>query len=296
MKILPDGLKEHMEGQATTLCSAWRLTRRDGEVLGFTDHDADLIFDGTHFSGVSGFAASEVESQLGLNVDTAEVSGAFSSAAITERELREGRFDGARVEYFTVNWTRPDDHVLIRVFTLGEVTHAGEAFRAELRSLTEMLDEPSGRICARRCDADLGDARCGVDASAPAFGASAKVAQAKGREGMRVAGLDGYSPGWFRHGLLRWTSGANAGLSVQILDHVSDAAGTHLSFWTPAANTPEAGDAFEISAGCDKSFETCREKFSNTLNFRGFPHLPGSDFAYGYADGEQVHDGRPVVE
>jgi uncharacterized phage protein (TIGR02218 family) len=38
-----------------------------------------------------------------------------------------------------------------------------------------------------------------------------------------------------------------------------------------------AGDAFEVTPGCDKSFATCRDRFANQINFRGFPHLPGND-------------------
>ncbi len=29
---------------------------------------------------------------------------------------------------------------------------------------------------------------------------------------------------------------------------------------------------------CDQAFSTCKDVFSNTENFRGFPHLPGTDF------------------
>jgi uncharacterized phage protein (TIGR02218 family) len=47
-----------------------------------------------------------------------------------------------------------------------------------------------------------------------------------------------------------------------------------------AAGAPPVavGDAFQVVAGCDKRFETCRTKFANHLNFRGFPHMPGNDF------------------
>ena len=36
---------------------------------------------------------------------------------------------------------------------------------------------------------------------------------------------------------------------------------------------------FDIIAGCDKRFETCRTKFANHVNFRGFPYMPGNDAA-----------------
>lgn len=296
MRPVPPTLAAHLAGQATTICRAWRVTRSDGQVLGFTDHDRDLAFGGTHFSAASGFQASEVESALGLSVEGAEVAGAFSDAAISERDLAEGRFDGARVELFAVNWAAPDDHLLLHVHELGEVTRAGQAFRAELRSLAHRLDAVKGRVYGRRCDADLGDARCGVDLSDPQYRAEGTVIAATGKAAVLVSGLDGLEPGWFRHGFLHWTAGANAGLKVEILDHRVDADGVRLDFWMPVANRPEPGDAFTVTAGCSKSFETCRKKFSNQLNFRGFPHLPGSDFAYGYADGDTVHDGRPLVE
>jgi uncharacterized phage protein (TIGR02218 family) len=44
----------------------------------------------------------------------------------------------------------------------------------------------------------------------------------------------------------------------------------------------QAGDTFAITAGCDKRFATCVEKFANADNFRGFPHMPGNDFITGY--------------
>jgi uncharacterized phage protein (TIGR02218 family) len=51
-----------------------------------------------------------------------------------------------------------------------------------------------------------------------------------------------------------------------------------------------------ITAGCDKSFATCKARFDNGINFRGFPHVPGSDFSYSYVDGERLHDGSPIFE
>ncbi|MDR1037354.1 MAG: phage BR0599 family protein [Deltaproteobacteria bacterium] len=36
----------------------------------------------------------------------------------------------------------------------------------------------------------------------------------------------------------------------------------------------KAGDFADLSAGCDKSLATCAGKFSNNLNFGGFPYIP----------------------
>ncbi len=295
MRPLSIGLQTHVSGPATTLCHAWKLTRRDGTVLGFTDHDHPLEFGGVVFSAASGFQASEVEAATGLSAGSGEVAGAFSSEAITESDLREGRYDGATVEVYAVNWIDPEQRVLKHIHVLGEVGVAGQAFRAELRGMTHRLDQVNGRIYGRRCDADLGDARCRVAVGSGAFTASAVVVTVPAADTILVDGLDTFADGWFAHGLLRWTSGANAGLGVEILEHRKEPGRAMLTLWAEPVNLPVAGDAFTIAAGCDKSFSTCKAKFANALNFRGFPHMPGSDFAFGYVDQQAVHDGRPVM-
>ena len=56
-----------------------------------------------------------------------------------------------------------------------------------------------------------------------------------------------------------------------------------------------SGISFRMLPGCDKSFAQCKAKFANSANFRGFPHLPGNDAAYNYADGKGNFDGKPLV-
>ena len=49
MKALLPELAAHLASGTTTLCWCWRLARRDGVVMGFTDHDKALTFDGTTY-------------------------------------------------------------------------------------------------------------------------------------------------------------------------------------------------------------------------------------------------------
>ncbi|MCC0033946.1 MAG: DUF2163 domain-containing protein [Hoeflea sp.] len=295
MRDIPAALASHLEQTSTTTCHAWRLTRTDGLVLGFTEHDHDLEFSGTVFSAATGFRASEVETGLGLEADAANVAGAFSDAAISADDLALGRYDGARVETFLVNWQSPGDHVLLSTRELGEVRTAGQAFTVELRSLAARLDQPHGRLYGRRCDADLGDARCGRDISAAPFTLSGAIVAVNDEMTLMVTGLDGRPAGWFDQGRVRFVTGLLAGLSADISSHASEPGGARLALWSPLARLPAPGDEVSVTAGCDKAFETCSAKFGNGFNFQGFPYLPGSDFAYGYADADTVHDGRPIV-
>jgi len=128
------------------------------------------------------------------------------------------------------------------------------------------------------CSADLGDAKCRVDVSAAAFSATATVTRTDGALGLTTAGLGAYADGWFTAGKLTWASGANAGLAVEVKAHRAVGPTAELDLWQRAPKPIAAGDAFAVTAGCDKAFATCRDGFANVLNFRGFPHMPGNDF------------------
>ena len=283
---LPAALAAHLAGDATTTCRAWRVTRRDGVVLGFTDHDGDLTVDGTLCRAASGFSASDEEAATGILASSSDVAGGFSSDVIAEEDLTAGRFDGARVELFLVNWADTSQSVLLAVREVGEVTRSGGQFTAELRSLANRLDQPQGRLFNRRCDAALGDARCGVDLMG--FTGQGSILAMADRSHLTVSGLASFAAGFFDQGSLRFASGERA----EIEAHTVLVDGTvQLSLWLPMERDVAGGEAVTVIAGCDKRFSTCKARFNNHLNFRGFPHVPGSDFAYSYVDGERVHDG-----
>jgi len=293
MKRLPQALADHVATGETTLCRAWRVTCRDGFRLGFTEHDQKLTFDGTVFEPGTGFAATEASSASGLSAPGAEVRGGFSSEAIAEADLAAGRYDGARVELFLVNWQAADEqHALMSVQEIGEVSRAGPGFSAELRSFAHRLQQPEGRIYNRRCDADLGDSKCRVDMGVAHRRVLGVVAEVLSADRLTVSGLSDLPEGHFRLGHLRFDEGALSGRRLAIEESGAAAAGlVTLRLWLPLEARPAEGDAVTLTVGCDKSFATCREKFGNPLNFRGFPHMPGSDFAYSYVSGDSTHDG-----
>ena len=68
-----------------------------------------------------------------------------------------------------------------------------------------------------------------------------------------------------------------------------------VSLWQAMPEPIAEGDSFVVTAGCDRRFSTCRDRFDNVLNFRGFPHIPGNDFLLRYAvDGEPGNDGASL--
>jgi len=295
MSAYPGPLLDHIAHEATSLCHCWKLTRRDGAVSGFTDHDRPLTVAGVVYEPRSGFAASEARDTLGLATDTVDVEGALSSDLITEDDIATGLYDGASVETLLVNWADPAEFATIRSATIGKITLSDHRFVAELQSLANSLDRPAGRYVRRTCDAELGDARCGVVLAGSGFVGAGAVSALAGPGAIRVSGLGSYASGWFAFGVINWTSGVNAGRTARVLQHAKKGSDVTLSLWPGAWKTPDVGDAFTIKAGCDKSFATCKARFDNALNFRGFPHLPGNDTGYAYVTDGGVFDGGPVV-
>ncbi|KAA2237250.1 DUF2163 domain-containing protein [Salinarimonas soli] len=274
MRTLSPELAARLGRETASLCRCWALIRRDGAVLGFTDHDRDVAFAGRVHAARTGLDAAEATSELGFAVGGGEVAGALTSAGITEDDLAAGLYDDASVETWLVDWAEPEHRLLLDVAHLGEIRRADGAFVAELRGLMHRLDEERGRLYGAACSADLGDARCRVDLSAPALRHEGAVASTDGALEITAPALAGYAPGLFTGGRLRWTAGLNAGTAVEVRAH----RGGSLSLWQRAARPIGPGDTFQVTAGCDKSLSTCRDRFANATNFRGFPHMPGTDF------------------
>jgi uncharacterized phage protein (TIGR02218 family) len=291
VKILPAGLQDHLNEGTTTMCWCWRILRRDGLVQGFTDHDETVAFDGVTYEAASGIAASEVQSALGLAVDNLNVQGALSSSGIDEAALAAGLYDNAAIEIWRVNWSAPAQRVLMRKGTLGEVKRGTLGFAAEIRGLAQALNHPVGHAFGYSCDADLGDARCTIDRDDAAYRGSGTVASALDARRFTATGLDGFANGWFAQGLITWSSGANSGRSMDVKRHAVSVSAVTIELWRPMSETIAPGDSFAITAGCDKQFATCKAKFANQANYRGFPYMPGNDAVLSYPVRGETLDG-----
>jgi len=295
MRSIPSALQAKLDSGVTTLCRCWRITRRDAVVQGFTDHDEDVVLDGLTCRAGTGLTGSEATARLGLAVGGSEISGALADDALSEADLAAGRYDAATIEIFLVDWSEPSLSVLLSKGTLGEVRREGQAFVAELRGLADRLNQESGRRYGATCSADLGDSRCTIDLAGSVFRGTGAVAQLSGTSSFLATGLGAFADGWFSAGRLQWTSGANAGLAVEVKSHRIVDDDVALDLWQAMPEPLSTGDSFVVTAGCDKRFETCRSRFNNAINFRGFPHIPGNDFVARYAvSGEPGNTGRSL--
>ena len=270
---------DHMATGTTEVCRCWRLTRADGVVMGFTDHDRDLSFDGTLFRADTGLAAKAIAQGTGLSVDNTEALGILSTSAIRDDEIEAGRYDGAEIEAWLVRWSDTSARMLRFRGHIGEISRGGGAFTAELRGLTDLLNLPMGRIYQPLCQANLGDAQCGVDFEGDGLVEELTADSIEAGREFRFTGLGLYADRWFERGTLAALDGAAAGLSGVIKTDRLQSDGTrHVTLWSPIRAEVTGATLLRLTPGCDKRMATCRDKFLNMVNFRGFPTIPGDDW------------------
>jgi len=224
-------------------------------------------------------------------VDNTEAIGGLSDASVTEGDINAGRYDGAEVRCWLVNWADVSVRWLMFRGSIGQLRRAGGAFHAELRGLSEALNRPVGRVYQKPCTAVLGDEGCKFALDTPGYGEELPVDLMERGQEFRWQDLAGFEPGWFARGRLEMLSGAAQGLSGIIKQDRSDGTTRVIELWQPIRAEVVPGDMVRLQAGCDKRMQSCRLKFNNLINYQGFPDIPGEDWVMSVPKQSGVNSG-----
>lgn len=270
--------------RSETLCYCFRLTRRDGVVLGFTDHDVSFAIDGVTYESQPGLSATAVEVSTGEKPDTQDVQGAIdpgssvvSSDSITREDLLGGLYSDARIDVVMVDWSSPpatfteDDGVIwFKTMVMGSLEEDGISFKVEMLDLLSYLNIAFGKTTSQTCRAQFGDDDC-TKPLAP-FTVAGTVSEVVDDNSIISSAL-GKADGYFDGGKISFTTGNMQTQSLQVAGQRGD----RLVFVTPSPLVLNVGDAFSIVKGCDKSISQCSYLYDNIANFCGEPYLPGQD-------------------
>jgi uncharacterized phage protein (TIGR02218 family) len=287
MKTVSTALALHLTGNPTSLAYLWKVKRKDGAILGFTNFDSDILYtdsdgDTVEYFAATGFTNTASANKSDLSVDNIEVTAFLDSDAIDEADLRAGLYDDCDVWIRIVNWadlTMGD--MLIRRATVGIVKMVNGMFTAELRGLTQKLTTTLGATYGPICRATFGSGLNGIDMDSQwlcmfdvtTVRQTGTVDSAPDAASIvPSAGLTG-AAGWFDDGFLQFTSGAMDGYSFEIKTWD----GTTLQLFMTMPKPPGHLDSFFIEPGCNKLLSDCRDKFNNVINRRAEDFIPGMD-------------------
>lgn len=257
---------ERLKG-STTLCHCWKLTLKNGTVLGFTDHDRDLVLDDLVCRSESGFTGSEAEHSLGFSVGGSEITGVLKHDLISATDIDGGLYDAASVETWWVDWAQPDLRALLDAGIIGEIRRSDLGFTAEIRSLAQLFETPNGRFFSRLCSAQFGDSKC----KARPILASSRILQSVSNSecyiGLLDLPADTLVGGYLIHG----------GERIRIRQHLSVGDRLYLRLWNQMSSHLQVGEIVQLESACNKTREICDGLYRNIANFRGFPLMPPAE-------------------
>lgn len=274
MKVIPIALAGRYASPARSIATFLKVTRSDGEDFGWNSTNVPLTVDGLVYE--PGLEITNLAMASGLGVNNLEITVLpdDDGGTVTRADLLTGVWDNARFDMFEANYRSLGDGVntLLRGVS-GEVTVNRGSFIVEMRGLSQFLNQPIGIVMSKTCRARLGDAACTVD-----LGPFTATGTLTGITSRRVVTDSARTEAddWFTEGIFRATSGANA-TPIEYERRVRVYGSDTFEFDLPFPYDFEAGDTYEVIAGCRKRLEDCRDKFDNVLNFQGEPHGRGLD-------------------
>lgn len=278
-------MKAHLLGTLTVGVFV-TITAKDGDVIRVWNGTRNKVVDGNTFIAYP-VAPSKLQAANGLKADNLDVTAVYSGL-FTAATLRAKKWQGARVEYQILNYKDFSmGYAERRVTFLGKTEVGKHGAKVELNSLSSKLNEPTGLTCTKDCNIDrLADARCGVDLDGTTVQGykiriNAHVASVLNPQQFTVAFDDYIKPGdhavtvvedqYYKRGEFVFTSGVNDSAEGLILGN----SGNGLTLYLPLNAAPQVGDTLQLTAGDDRSIQTCRDKYANGERFGGFPYLPG---------------------
>lgn len=279
MKTIPSALQTVLSAESANLCTLWKIIRTDGFIYRFTDHDQDLTYATEVYKTMGGYTPTNIKSASDMSVDNLEVQGFLDAVGLTEADVSAGLLDYAHVTITQINWASPSDGgVIFRDGKLGQVDLQSLLFKAEIRGLTQNLQQRIGETYNFTCRAEFGSQapvplikRCGFNlATVTVTGTVTAVPDTlhftdTGRT---------ETVGFFALGVVTFNSGANNGLKKEIKRFL----GTGQFELTEQMPYPIAiGDTYSVYPGCDKRPKTCRDTYMWFVNFKGEPYITGND-------------------
>ncbi len=234
-----------------------------------TDFDRNLYIDNITYTSDQIFSYSNIESFNSLNADNFQIK--LSINHFNNKNFLHGLYNDAFITIFRTNYNDINkEKILLKSGRIKKIKITDNQITAEIKSISEKNKQLVNNKFSPSCRAQFCDELCKL--KEVDFLYAGQVTEIV-TENKKFVDISLSKPkNYFKYGILTFTNGENANLKQDVkYNHKHE---IELTLTTP--NKIKPGDQYNIIAGCDKLASTCTNKFNNIINFRGEPHLPGS--------------------
>ncbi|MBR8344648.1 DUF2163 domain-containing protein [Burkholderia ambifaria] len=166
MRSISTAMAAWLASDVLTWATCVQITRADGSIWGFTDHDVDIVYGGLTYSSFNGFSGSAIEYGSSLSTSNLEINGLLfpSGGAFTLTDIEGGVWSNAAVFIFGVNYADLTmGQINLVNGNLGNFTLLNGAWKVELRGVSQTFQQAKGDQFSPTCRANLGDSRCKIN-------------------------------------------------------------------------------------------------------------------------------------
>ena len=254
----------------STWTTCVKIKRTDNVTIGLTELDRDIQIGGVTYVSATGYNPSTYSSNSSMSVNYADLEGLLGMTGVTREQIRAGLYDFSEITLFLYDY---EQDVIVKTLATGnwgESQLMDGRYKAEFRSLSQRMQQSVGKLYTAHCSAEFGDTKCKYN-FAPLIqtGSLTTVSSRLRIHDTARTEADNY----WRGGVITFISGDNIYRSFEVSASYSSG---EIVLFLPLSFPAQVSDQYTIRPGCDKMFETCRDKYNNVTNFRGFPHVPGT--------------------
>ena len=267
MKNINTKLQQHLSSEILTIAHCLQIILQNKKIIGLTNFDQNLHIDNITYEATSELIIDTLKYNFNYGNST-KIETTINNNIIKEEEIISGLYDSAIVKIFLVNYTDlTQGSVILFYGNIDEITLINDKLIAELSGLYNILSRNIGDFFSSSCRAQFCDNKCKLNKEEfTNIYSITRVISDQEFECINLINIDNY----YTYGFITFIGGENNNSTVEVKSHNQ----TYIKFYNTLPKKISVHDTFSIVAGCDKSFTTCSNRFNNSKNFRGEPHIP----------------------
>lgn len=261
MIILPQKMSEMKDSDTTFFIELYVINLKTGTIY-LAATDTDITFAGQTYMAIP-FQRETIDRSMDNVIDSCEITlgdGDYDKLAYLSNGFE---FRGADVTIFKISY--PDsleDDTIKSISFMGYInscSYSNGAFSFSLNTRLPNIEVPN-RTCQLCCNSEFGDEECGIPLE------ETKTKLAIGSTNSDIILANKYDKNYWKDGVI-----FIKGESRLISSNEGNKIVINYSF---LQDDVKEGTEITLIRGCDKTKETCKNRFNNMKNFSGFPSIP----------------------